>query len=99
MLREHLPELLRVAVEPGESAVLSGGAPGTHHIEGGGIGRWPPQLRPGDVDEVVAVPEADAFAKAREAARGAGRPGPPRKRRSSGPSRRLGGSTGPDAPA
>jgi cysteine synthase len=63
-----LPALHRVAVEPAESAVLSGGAPGTHHIEGGGIGRWPPLLAPGDLDEVVAVPEAEAFAMARAAA-------------------------------
>lgn len=71
-LREKLPELLRVVVEPAESAVLSGGAPGTHHIEGGGIGAWPPKLRPEDFDEVVAVPEADAFAMARRAARSDG---------------------------
>ena len=25
--------------------MLSGGAPGTHHVEGGGVGYWPPQLR------------------------------------------------------
>ena len=71
-LREALPSLHRVAVEPGESAVLSGGPPGTHHIEGGGIGRWPPMLTPGDLDEVVAVPEAEAFAMARQAARSDG---------------------------
>jgi cysteine synthase A len=58
-----------VVVEPAESAVLSGGVAGTHHIEGGGIGHWPPLLGPEDFDEVVAVPEADAFAMAREAAR------------------------------
>jgi cysteine synthase A len=68
-LAAKLPALHRVAVEPQESAVLSGGAPGNHHIEGGGIGHRPPQLRPEDFDEVVAVPEADAFAMAREAAR------------------------------
>jgi cysteine synthase len=54
-----------VVVEPSESAVLSGGVPGTHHIEGGGIGAWPPLLRPEDFEEVVTVPEADAFAMAR----------------------------------
>jgi cysteine synthase A len=68
-LRVELPDLRRVAVEPAESAVLSGRPAGTHHIEGGGIGRFPPQLRPTDFDEVVAVPEAAAFAMAREAAR------------------------------
>ena len=64
----RLPGLHRVVVEPGESAVLSGRAPGTHHIEGGGIGRRPPQLRPADYDEVIAVPEAEAFETARRAA-------------------------------
>ena len=68
-LRRQLPALERVAVEPAESAVLSGGPPGTHHIEGGGIGRWPPKLTAADVDSVIAVPEADAFAMARQAAR------------------------------
>jgi cysteine synthase A len=68
-LRAELPTLHRVAVEPAESAVLSGRPAGTHHIEGGGIGRWPPQLHETDVDEVMAVPEAEAFAMAREAAR------------------------------
>jgi len=68
-LREVLPEVLRVAVEPDESAVLSGRPPGTHHIEGGGVGFRPPQLADDDFDEVIAVPEAEAFAMARRAAR------------------------------
>jgi cysteine synthase A len=68
-LGEKLPGLHRVVAEPAESAVLSGRPAGTHHIEGGGIGRWPPLLSAEDFDEVIAVPEADAFAMAREAAR------------------------------
>ena len=68
-LKDKLPRLHRVAVEPAESAVLSGGAPGTHHIEGGGIGHWPPQLEETDVDEVIAIPDAEAYATARAAAR------------------------------
>jgi cysteine synthase A len=71
-LREKLPDLHRVVLEPAESPVLSGGQPGTHHIEGGGIGSWPPQLRREDFDEVMAIPEADAFAMARRAARADG---------------------------
>jgi cysteine synthase A len=67
-LTAKLPAVRRVVVEPAESAVLSGGAPGTHHIEGGGIGRWPPMLKPEDFDEVIDVPEAEAFAMARQAA-------------------------------
>jgi cysteine synthase A len=64
-----LPTLHRVVVEPAESAVLSGGPAGTHHIEGGGIGHRPPQLHPADYDETFAVAEAEAFEMARKAAR------------------------------
>jgi len=71
-LAAALPRVHRVVVEPAESAVLSGRSPGTHHIEGGGIGYRPPQLHPGDYDEVVAVPEAEAFQTARQAARSEG---------------------------
>src|SRR5499425_325799 len=47
-LAAAVPGLHRVVVEPAESAVLSGGPPGTHHIEGGGIGHRPPAApRPG----------------------------------------------------
>jgi cysteine synthase len=71
-LAAALPGLHRAVVEPAESAVLSGGPPGTHHIEGGGIGQRPPQLHPADYDEVIAIPEARAFATARQAARDEG---------------------------
>jgi len=67
-----LPQVHRVVVEPAESAVLSGGSPGIHHIEGGGIGHRPPQLRAEDYDEVLAIPEAQAFQTARQAARNEG---------------------------
>jgi cysteine synthase A len=68
-LRNSYPDLHRVAIEPAESAVLSGGTPGTHRIEGGGTGFRPPLLGEDDVDEVQAVSTADAFAMARRAAR------------------------------
>ena len=68
-LTATLPALRLAVVEPGESAVLSGGLPGIHHIEGGGIGHRPPQLDPSDYDEVIAVPEAEAFETARQATR------------------------------
>lgn len=71
-LRAALPGLHRAVVEPAESAVLSGGPPGTHHIEGGGIGSRPPQLHRDDYDEVIAVAEAEAFETARQAARAEG---------------------------
>jgi cysteine synthase len=68
-LRGSAPSLHRVAVEPAESPALSEGRSGTHHIEGGGSGFWPPLLENEDVDEVIAVPEADAFSMARRVAR------------------------------
>jgi cysteine synthase A len=69
-LRERLPYIRRIAVEPAESAVLSGRPAGTHRIEGGGIGFVPPLLDVArDVDEVRPVPQDEAFAMARRAAR------------------------------
>lgn len=71
-LRERLPGLHRVAVEPAESPVLSGGPPGTHRIEGGGVGFVPPQLHADDLDEVITVSTAVAVETARRAARADG---------------------------
>jgi len=69
-LRERLPFVHRVAVEPAESAVLSGRPAGRHRIEGGGTGFVPPQLDPTvDIDEVIAVSTDDAVTMARRAAR------------------------------
>jgi cysteine synthase A len=67
-LRSGAPDVLRVAVEPAESAVLSGGERGTHHIEGGGAGFWPPLLGEDDLDEIIPVSDAEAFGMARRAA-------------------------------
>ena len=49
--------------------MLGGGAPGPHKIEGVGIGYVPPLWEPSLVDEIVAVPKADAKAMARRLAR------------------------------
>lgn len=57
-------------MEPKKSAVLSGGTPGTHRIEGGGVGFVPPLLQPENpIDEVIAVSTEEALATARQAAR------------------------------
>jgi cysteine synthase A len=69
VLRRHNPNVRIVAVEPGESAVLSGGKPGAHKIEGIGIGYPPPLWDPALADEIVAVPTVDAEAMARRLAR------------------------------
>jgi cysteine synthase A len=69
VLRRHHPTVRIIAVEPGESAVLSGGQPGAHRIEGIGIGYAPPLWDPALVDEVIPVTTADAEAMARRLAR------------------------------
>lgn len=68
-LRLHKPELHVVAVEPAESAVLSGGPTGSHKIEGIGIGFIPPLWEPDQVDEILPVNTDDAKAMARRLAR------------------------------
>ena len=68
-LRQRIPQLHRVVIEPAESPVISGGSPGIHHIEGGGAGFVPPQLRPDAFDEVQTVTTADALDMARRATR------------------------------
>lgn len=58
-----------VAVEPAESAVLSGGPPGAHKIEGVGIGFLPPLWDRSQVDAIETVTTDDAKAMARRLAR------------------------------
>lgn len=58
-----------VGVEPSGSPVLSGGAPGRHDIPGLGAGFVPEILRASDLDEVVAVGDADARAGVLQLAR------------------------------
>jgi cysteine synthase len=72
-LREHAnPRLRVVAVEPSGSAVLSGGAPGPHRIQGMGAGFVPPVLNRELIDEVIAVSDDDAIQTAWSCARRAG---------------------------
>ena len=68
-LRAHKPDLFVVAVEPGESAVLSGNAPGSHKIEGIGVGFIPPMWDPTIAHEIMPVATADAESMARRLAR------------------------------
>ncbi len=69
VLKRHKPSVRIVAVEPAESAVLSGGSAGPHKIEGVGIGFLPPLWDGSLVDEVAAVATAEAKAMARRLAR------------------------------
>jgi cysteine synthase A len=68
-LKERNPALRVIAVEPASSAVLSGGVPGPHKIQGIGAGFVPPVLDPELLDEVIAVDDEDALDTARLVAR------------------------------
>ena len=69
VLKRHKPDVQIVGVEPAESAVLQGGRPGPHKIEGVGIGYTPPLWEPALVDAILSVPTSDAKAMARRLAR------------------------------
>ena len=58
-----------VAVEPAASAVLSGGRPGSHMLQGIGAGFIPQVLNPAILDEIFPVTDQDAFSAARRMAR------------------------------
>ncbi|HVJ54364.1 MAG TPA: cysteine synthase A [Aliidongia sp.] len=74
VLRPRRPGLKVVAVEPEDSPVLSGGAPGPHKIQGIGAGFVPGNLDTKQIDEVVRVSNDRAFRLAREAAKLEGLP-------------------------
>jgi cysteine synthase A len=67
-LKERRPGVRVVAVEPATSAVLSGGLPGPHKIQGIGAGFVPEVLDRSVIDEVIAVDDEAALSRAREAA-------------------------------
>lgn len=64
-LKPRLPGLRLVAVEPSESAVLSGDEAGPHGIQGIGPGFVPGVMDVAAIDEVVTVSEAEALSAAR----------------------------------
>jgi len=68
-LRDRNPKIHIVAVEPRESPVLSGGAPGAHNIEGVGPGFVPPIWNERLSDEIMQVSTREAKGMARRLAR------------------------------
>lgn len=68
-LKRRKPSLKAVAVEPAESAVLSGKPPGSHGIQGIGAGFVPGVLDRGVIDEVLSVATPEAMRTARALAR------------------------------
>jgi cysteine synthase len=69
VLQARYPALRVYAIEPAESPVLSGGAPGPHRIPGAGAGFVPRVLNREIIDEVVPVSSDDAWAMTRRLAR------------------------------
>jgi len=74
VLKPRKPGLKMIAVEPEDSAVLSGGPPGPHKIQGIGAGFIPTILDTKLIDEVVRIANETAFRTAREAASTEGLP-------------------------
>ena len=65
VLRQHNPKVKIIAVEPNDSAVLSGHKPGPHKLQGIGAGFVPPVLNTKIYDEIFRVKNDDAFETAR----------------------------------
>ncbi|MBM3564668.1 MAG: cysteine synthase A [Alphaproteobacteria bacterium] len=74
VLKPRRPSLRMVAVEPEDSAVLSGGPPGPHKIQGIGAGFVPKILNTSQIDEILRIANETALATARKAARLEGLP-------------------------
>jgi cysteine synthase A len=74
VIKERKPSFRAVAVEPTKSAVLSGGQPGRHAIQGIGAGFVPAILNTDIIDEIVKVSDEDALTMARRVGREEGIP-------------------------
>ena len=68
-LKERFPSLQTFAVEPTKSAVISGGEPSPHRLQGIGAGFVPVSLHTDTLDGAIQVSEEDAYAYAVRAAR------------------------------
>jgi cysteine synthase A len=75
VLKQRKPDVRMIAVEPEDSAVISGGPPGPHKIQGIGAGFIPGNLDVKLIDETVRIANETAFRTAREVARLEGLPG------------------------
>jgi cysteine synthase A len=75
VLKSRKPSVRVIAVEPEDSAILSGGQPGPHKIQGIGAGFIPDILDRSVIDEVITVSNQTAFDTARALARYEGIPG------------------------
>lgn len=69
VLKKHSPEIKVIAVEPKNSAVLSGKQPGPHKIQGIGAGFIPEILNRKIIDRIIQVDDNDAFKTAQRLAK------------------------------
>ncbi|QGP90786.1 Cysteine synthase [Neomoorella glycerini] len=69
VLKQEIPGIKIIAVEPAASPVLSGGQPGPHKIQGIGAGFVPQVFRREVIDEIITVSNEDALITARRLAR------------------------------
>lgn len=69
LIKERKPSFRAVAIEPSNSAVLSGGKPGGHKIQGIGAGFVPEVLRTELIDEIITVTDEEAINYGRRLAR------------------------------
>lgn len=69
VLKQSVPGVKVVAVEPAGSPILSGGPPGPHRIQGIGAGFVPKVLNRSILDEIIRVGDEDAFAMAKRLGR------------------------------
>jgi cysteine synthase len=69
VIKARKPSFKAIAVEPTGSAVLSGGAPGPHKIQGIGAGFVPEVLNTAVIDEIITVSNEAAFETARDVAK------------------------------
>jgi cysteine synthase A len=74
VLKSRKPSVRMIALEPEDSAVLSGGHPGPHKIQGIGAGFVPGILDRGVIDEIITISNETALETARQAARQEGIP-------------------------
>jgi cysteine synthase A len=74
VLKEKKPSVKMIALEPEDSPVLSGGAPGPHKIQGIGAGFVPAILDRKVIDEIITISNETALETARRAAREEGIP-------------------------
>jgi len=69
VLKSRKPSIKAVAIEPADSAILSGGEPGPHMIQGIGAGFIPDVLNMELVDEIVQITNVEAFDMAKRLAK------------------------------